>query len=159
MKPTEEQLERLMCLIELPAIMDEESVGDRFDFKNIQEESFIPYFIIWLETENPELYREVEERSSIEVEYLFWFDPITKGHNELEYRAFKECARYIYTHPEAFEGVIKEITWFLEDDINKEYIEEFEWWDDIANITGICSLEDAKKEFEILKKDYGLVKV
>jgi hypothetical protein len=154
-KPTEEQLERLMYLIELPAMMDEESVGDRFDFENIQEEeSFIPRFIIWLETENPELYREVEEKSNFEVEYLFWFDPITKGHNELEYRAFKECAKYIYTHPEAFEGVIKEITWFLEDDVNKE----FKWWDDIARDTGnfICSLEDAKREFEILKNDYGL---
>jgi hypothetical protein len=159
----EEQLERLMYLIELPGMMDDESVGDRFGFEDSEGKEFIPDFLEWLKAENQDLYKKIEEHplcSCSGVEYLFWFDNLSKP-GELEYESFKECARYIFLHKEAFEGVIKEIAWFLEDDINKEYIEEFEWWEDIEGYTNgkISSPEDAKREFEILKRDYGLVKV
>lgn len=155
---TEEQLERLMYLVELPAMMDDESVGDRFGFKDSQGKPFIPDFREWLKTENPELSKEVEEHSEMlasGIEYYFWLDNISDP-GELGYESFKECARYIFLHKEAFEGVIKEIAWFLEDDYNKEYIEEFEWWEDIEGYTNgkISSLEDAKKMFEDLKREY-----
>jgi len=159
----EEQLKRLMYLIELPGMMDDESIGDRFDFEDFNGKEFIPDFLEWLKTENPNLYKKIEEHPLYEnsgVEYLFWFDNLSKP-GELQYESFKECARYILLHKEAFEGVIKELTWLFEAEANKEFLEKFEWWDDIARDTGnlICSLEDAKREFEILKRDYGLVKV
>ena len=163
MKPTEEQIKRLMYLIELPGMMDDESVGDRFDFRDSEGKEFIPDFLEWLKTENSDLLKKIEEHplcSRSGVEYLFWLDNLSRS-GELEYESFRECARYIFLHKEVFEGVIKELTWLFEAEVNKEFLEEFEWWDDIARDTGnlICSLEDAKREFEILKKDYGLVKV
>ena len=158
MKPTEEQIKRLMYLIELPAMMDDESVGDRFNFKDSNGKKFILDFLDWIALENYNLFEKIEEHPLYWkecIECIFWFDNLSRP-EELEYESFRECARYILLHTEAFEGVIKEIAWFIEDDFNKEYIEEFEWWDDIARGTGnlICSLEDAKREFEILKKDY-----
>ena len=159
----EEQLKRLMYLIELPGMMDDESVGDRFGFEDSDGKKFIPDFLEWLKTENPDLYKKIEEHPLYEnsgVEYLFWFDNLSKP-GELQYESFKECARYILLHKEAFEGVIKELELFLEGDVNKEFLEEFEWWKDIEGYTDekISSLEDAKNMFSELKKDYGLVKV
>jgi hypothetical protein len=159
----EEQLERLMYLIELPGMMDDESVGDRFEFKDSNGKEFIPDFLEWLKVENQDLYKKIEEHplcSCSGVEYLFWFDNLSRPRG-LEYESFRECARYILLHKEAFEGVIKELTWLFEAEVCKEFLEDFEWWEDIEGYTNgkICSLEDAKREFEILKRDYGLVKV
>lgn len=159
----EEQIKRVMYLIELPGMMDDESVGDRFDFRDSEGKEFIPDFLEWLKTENPDLLKKIENHplcNSSGVEYLFWFDNLSKP-GKLEYESFRECAIYILLHKKAFEGVIKELTWFFEDEVNKEFLEEFEWWKDIEGYTSekICSLKDAKREFEILKRDYGLVKI
>lgn len=156
MKPTDEQLENLMYLIELTGMMDDESVGDRFGFKNSDGKKFIPNFLEWLKTENPDLLKKIKDHPLCNrsgVEYLFWFDNLTKP-GELEYESFKECARYILLHKEAFEGVIKELTCLFEDEVNKEFLEDFEWWEDIEGYTDgkISSLKDAKKMFENLKK-------
>jgi hypothetical protein len=163
MKPTEEQLKRLMYLIELPGMMDDESVGDRFGFEDSDGKKFIPDFLEWLKTENPDLYKKIEEHPLYEssgVEYLFWFDNLSRP-GGLEYESFRECARYIFLHKEAFEGIVKELTWLFEAEANKEFLEEFEWWKDIEGYTDgkISSLEDAKNMFSELKKDYGLVKI
>ena len=156
---TEEQLERLMYLIELPAMMDDESVGDRFDFKDSEGKKFIPDYLVWLKTENPDLLVRIG-KERIEIEYRFWFDNLSKP-GELEYESFRECARYILLHKEAFEGVVKELTWLFEAEVCKEFLEDFEWWEDIEGYTNgkISSLEDAKNMFSELKKDYGLVKI
>lgn len=154
----EEQLKRLMYLIELPGMMDDESVGDRFGFKDSDGKKFIPGYLVWLKTENPDLLEKIEEHplcSRSGVEYLFWIDNLSKP-GELEYESFRECARYILLHKEVFEGVIKELTWLFEAEVNKEFLEEFEWWEDIEECTDgkISSLKDAKKMFEDLKKEY-----
>lgn len=150
----EEQLERLMYLIELPGMMDDESVGDRFDFEYQDGKSFIPDFLKWLGKENPELRGRINRESSPSgIEYEFWFDNLSRPEEDLEYESFKECARFILSHKEAFEGVINYIEKFFEDE---EWFNEFEWWDDIKEYTSdnIGSLDDAKKMFEDLKKDY-----
>ena len=154
----ENQIKRLMYLIELPAMMDDESVGDRFDFKDSEGKKFIPDFLDWLVKENPKLFEELEKNDLYwdeKIEYLFWFDNLSKP-GELKYESFRECARYILLHKEAFEGIIKELTWLFEAEVNKEFLEEFEWWEDIEGYTNgkISSLEDAKKMFEDLKREY-----
>jgi len=132
-KPTDEQLQRLMNLIALPAKMDDESVGDRFDFKDGNGEYFIEDFCDWLEKKDKALYDKVADDYS-GVEYMFWPEPDGTGMVEddddeegIEYRAFKWCALYIYTHKSALEGVCEELKEFSED---KEYIDEFEYWED-----------------------------
>jgi hypothetical protein len=41
MKPTEEQLGRLMFLISCEALLDQESIGDRFNFENEDGSDFL----------------------------------------------------------------------------------------------------------------------
>lgn len=148
MKPTEEQLERLMYLISCEALLDQESIGDRFNFENEDGSDFLVNFLDWLKDKIPELYKKFKE-CGIDVSQAFWLENEEDG----EYDIFRECVVYIYEHPEAMMGVIKELE-------NKDLNRYSDWTDvDIETHGLISSFVDFERELKILKRDYGLVKV
>ena len=148
MKPTEEQLERLMYLISSEALLDQESIGDRFNFENEDGSYFLINFLDWLKNKDPELYKKFKE-CGIDVSQAFWLENEEDG----EYDIFRECIIYIYEHPEAMRGVIKELE-------NKDLDRYSDWIDVDVDTQGfISSFVDFERELKILKRDYGLVKV
>jgi hypothetical protein len=142
MKPTEEQLKRLMYLISCEALLDQESIGDRFMFENEDGHCFLLDFLEWLKEKNSELYETYKE-FDVDVAQVFWLEDEEGG----EYDIFRECVVYIYEHPEALKGVIKE----LED---KELDRYSDWIDVDIDTNGlITSFADFEKELKELKKE------
>lgn len=123
-KPTDEQLQRLMNLIALPAIIDEEAIGDRFYFRDASGKYFIPDFVKWLKQKYPDVYNKVAEDEDYdgEIEYLFWWR-IDGTDGDDGFIPFKKCAEYIYSHENILIGVCKELKEFL-DGFTDEYKEE-----------------------------------
>ena len=143
MKPTEEQLKRLMFLISSEALLDQESIGDRFNFENEDGSDFLVNFLDWLKDKNPELYKKFKEWG-IDVSQVFWLDNEEDG----EYDIFRECIIYIYEHPEALRGVIKEL--------EGSELDRYSDWIDVDYHTSgfITSFTDFEKELKELKKEY-----
>lgn len=149
---SEEQIKRLMVLISLVAILDQEDIGDRFDFIYEDNKSFLPDFLKWLKEKNLNLYEEaLEIRGDTEFEHLFWLDP--DEDEEICYNVFKECVIFIYEHPKALKGVIKYIENYYGGMVDEEFFSFEDGWKDVEMYSKrfICSYEDAKKEFNILK--------
>ena len=55
LKPTEERINILANLIALSAVMDEEAIGDRFDFDGKNDEDLIEPFTKWLKENYPDM--------------------------------------------------------------------------------------------------------
>ena len=78
LKPTKERINVLANLIALSAVMDEESIGDRFDFDGKNDENLIEPFVEWLKKKYPSVYDEANEAFDLEgeyssgIEYGFW---------------------------------------------------------------------------------------
>jgi hypothetical protein len=122
-KPTNEQLQRLMNLIALPAVIDEESIGDRFYFKDASGSYFISDYTKWLKQKYPAVYKKASTDGDIDsIEYGFWWR-IDGTDGDAGFEPFKKCAEYIYTHESALEGVCNELKEYL-DDFDNGYKEE-----------------------------------
>lgn len=122
-KPTNEQLQRLMNLIALPAVIDEESIGDRFYFKDAAGSYFISDYTKWLKQKYPAVYKKASTDGDIDsIEYGFWWR-IDGTDGDAGFEPFKKCAEYIYTHESALEGVCNELKEYL-DDFDNGYKEE-----------------------------------
>lgn len=122
-KPTNEQLQRLMNLIALPAVIDEESIGDRFYFKDASGSYFISDYTKWLKQNYPAVYKKASTDGDIDsIEYGFWWR-IDGTDGDAGFEPFKKCAEYIYTHESALEGVCNELKEYL-DDFDNGYKEE-----------------------------------
>jgi len=143
MKPTEEQLKRLMYLISCEALLDQESIGDRFMFEKESGGDFLSDFLKWLENKNHELFEKFEYLG-VDVAQAFWLEDEEGG----EYEVFRECAIYIYEHPEAMKGVIKEL--------EESELDRYSDWTDVDIETNslISSFIDFERELNILKKEY-----
>ena len=143
MKPTEEQLKRLMYLISCEALLDQESIGDRFMFEKENGGDFLADFLKWLENKNHELFEKFEYLD-VDVAQAFWLEDEEGG----EYEVFRECAIYIYEHPEAMRGVIKEL--------EGSDLDRYSDWTDVDYHTRgfITSFTDFEKELKELKKEY-----
>ena len=119
--PTDKQLQRLMNLIALPGVMDEEAIGDRFYFNDKNGRDFIKDFINWLEKKYPSIYSAISEDEDADpndlenVVYGFWPQPSGFNGWRPGYKAFKACAEYIYSHDSALQGVCKELEDFSND--------------------------------------------
>ena len=138
MKPTEEQLKRLMYLISCEALLDQESIGDRFMFEKENGGDFLADFLKWLENKNHELFEKFEYLD-VDVAQAFWLE---------DDEVFRECAIYIYEHLEAMKGVIKELE-------GSELDRYSDWTDvDIETHGLISSFVDFEKELKELKKEY-----
>lgn len=80
LKPTEERINILANLIALSAVMDEEAIGDRFDFDGKNDENLMIPFVDWLKENYPDVYDEANEAFEFEdeyssgVEYAFWLE-------------------------------------------------------------------------------------
>lgn len=151
LKPTDKQIQRLMNLIALPAMMDDESIGDRFDFRDGNGEWFLDNFVEWLEQTYPDLYAKIEHHDdeySSEIEYFFW--PEEDGCEEPYYfEVFQKCAEYIYAHKNALEGVCEELQKFLDDGIEEDYFVEYEYW----NSTMFSDEDEYRAELKRFFKD------
>ena len=123
--PTEEQLQRLMNLIALPATLDEEGIYDRFSCYGWAY--FTKDYCEWLKKNYPDLYNRAKTDNDITpIECQFWWrddDADSTG-----YEAFKKNAEYIYTHENALKMVCDELKEFYDD--FDEYKEEMEIEDD-----------------------------
>ena len=111
--PTKEQIQLMMDLISTPAIIDEESVGDRFYFK------FMAKYLEWLKENNSRLFKKIvnefgDEDSAQDVDQAFW--PNKQTNDPIGYEAFVECVKYIYSHEDALSYVCKEIKDFMSDE-------------------------------------------
>ena len=143
MKPTKKQLKRLMFLISSEALLDQESIGDRFNFENEDGSDFLINFLDWLKDKNPKLYKKFK-KCGIDVSQAFWLENEEDG----EYDIFRECIIYIYEHPEAMMGVIKELE-------NKDLDRYSDWTDvDFETHSLISSFVDFERELKELKKEY-----
>ena len=131
-----------MFLISCEALLDQESIGDRFGFENEEGHCFLPDFLEWLKEKNPELHETYKE-FDVDVAQVFWLE----NEAEREYDIFRECIIYIYEHPEALRGVIKE----LED----SELDRYSDWTDVDIETNglISSFVDFEKELKELKKE------
>jgi hypothetical protein len=112
-------------------------------FENEDGHCFLLDFLEWLKEKNSELYETYKE-FDVDVAQAFWLE----NEEEREYDIFRECIIYIYEHPEALRGVIKE----LEDSELDRYSD---WVDvDIETEGLISSFTDFEKELKELKKEY-----
>lgn len=133
-KPTEQQIQLLMNLISIVAVLGDESIGDCFDFvyfnpkrdisdwNHSNEKEFLPDFGKWAKKNKPELYKkfyesedEEEDDNNIDydgMKYSFWIEK-SAG---VEYSMFRECIKWIYANPMASNGVAQEIECMLEND-------------------------------------------
>jgi hypothetical protein len=153
-KPTNEQLQRLMNLIALPAVIDEESIGDRFYFKDASGSYFISDYTKWLKQKYPAVYKKASTDGDIDsIEYGFWWR-IDGTDGDAGFEPFKKCAEYIYTHESALEGVCNELKEYL-DDFDNGYKEEMgideERWS--RDFNPFESEEDYRSELAALFKD------
>ena len=151
-KPTDEQLQRLMNLIALPATLDEEGIYDRFGCYGWAY--FTQDYCKWLEKNYPDLYDRAKTDNNITpIECQFWWRD--DNEDSTGYEAFKKNAEYIYTHKKALELVCQELQEFL--DNFEEYKEESEWdesderWDE--DFIPFDSEEEYRSELNTLFKD------
>lgn len=79
LKPTKERINVLANLIALSAVMDEESIGDRFDFKGKNDEFLGKPYTEWLKKNYPDVFAKADRKFEINndeyfdrITYCFW---------------------------------------------------------------------------------------